>query len=106
MFGSITDLIYSFRRYASRPVFNSYCQPGYVPFCPTGRLPYNMPKFGPDDNIEVYALKAPVFEFKFGDLLGKFVSMLGILFSLEKYRIINTVFILISTQCAQLFKLA
>ena len=27
-----------------------------------------------DDTVEVFVLKAPVWEFKFGDLLGKFVS--------------------------------
>ena len=35
-----------------------------------------MPEFKPTERIEVYALKAPVFEFKFGDLLGKFVSII------------------------------
>jgi len=27
-----------------------------------------------NDTIEVFLMKAPVFEFRFGDLLGKFVS--------------------------------
>ena len=62
------------RRFDTRPTFNSYCQAGVVPFCPTGEVPNTMPKFYPDDVVEVYALKAPVFEFEFGDLLGKFVS--------------------------------
>ena len=64
-----------FRRFPSRPKFNSYCQAGVVPFCPTGEVPNTMPQFHPDDNIEIFALKAPVFEFKLGDLLGKFVSL-------------------------------
>lgn len=63
-----------FRRFESRPAFNPYCQAGVVPFCPTGRSSNTMPRFHDFDTIEVFALKAPVFEFKFGDLLGKFVS--------------------------------
>ncbi|XP_045203243.2 ceroid-lipofuscinosis neuronal protein 5 homolog [Mercenaria mercenaria] len=64
-----------YRRFESRPAFNSYCQSGVVPFCPTGREPNTMPKFGDSDKIEVYALKAPVFEFKLGGLLGMFDIM-------------------------------
>ncbi|KAH3832408.1 hypothetical protein DPMN_105694 [Dreissena polymorpha] len=64
-----------YRRFPSRPQFNSYCQAGVVPFCPTGKASNTMPQFHDFDTIEVYALKAPVFEFKFGDLLGKFHIM-------------------------------
>ena len=34
-----------------------------------------IPKMDSDDTVEVFVLKAPVWEFKFGDLLGKFVSL-------------------------------
>lgn len=64
-----------YRRYQARPKFNPYCQAGVVPFCPTGEVPNTMPQFHPDDTIEIFALKAPVFEFKLGDLLGKFHIM-------------------------------
>jgi hypothetical protein len=33
-----------------------------------------MPTFDPNDTLYVYAMKAPVWEFKYGDLLAKFVS--------------------------------
>ena len=33
-----------------------------------------MPKFKPDDKVQLYALKKPVWQFKFGNTLGKFVS--------------------------------
>ena len=70
------------RRFQSRPTFNPYCQ-AMFPFCPTGRESNTMPKFNDVDTVEVYALKAPVFEFKFGDLLGKFVRLTNFfLFSL------------------------
>ena len=41
-----------------------------------------MPTFKPTDTLYVYALKAPVWEFKFGDLLAKYVSDL-IIYSSE-----------------------
>ncbi|CAL1545208.1 unnamed protein product [Lymnaea stagnalis] len=63
------------RPYDSRPISDPYCKAGIVPFCPTG-LPSNiMPKVGPNDTLFVYAMKAPVWEFKFGDLLKKFNIM-------------------------------
>ncbi|XP_052796114.1 ceroid-lipofuscinosis neuronal protein 5 homolog [Mya arenaria] len=67
--------VHPYRRFKSRPKFNPYCQAGVVPFCPTGRVDNTMPRFHDFDKIEVYALKAPVFEFKLGDLLGKFHIM-------------------------------
>lgn len=67
-------LSFLFRRQKSRPMSNPYCQAGLIPFCPTGRSPNTMPTFKPTDTLYVYAMKAPVWEFKFGDLLGKFVS--------------------------------
>lgn len=36
-----------------------------------------MPKFKPDDKVQLYALKKPVWQFKFGDTLGKFVSKMS-----------------------------
>lgn len=36
-----------------------------------------MPKFKPDDKVQLYALKKPVWQFKFGDTLGKFVSIMS-----------------------------
>ena len=67
--------IYYFRRFASRPKANPYCKAGVISFCPTGREANTMPTFADTDVVEVYALKAPVWEFKFGDLLAKFVSL-------------------------------
>lgn len=64
-----------YRRFESRPPFDPYCKPGVVPFCPTGRVPNTMPRFHDFDKIEVYALKAPVFQFKLGGLLGDFNIM-------------------------------
>ncbi|XP_013378841.1 ceroid-lipofuscinosis neuronal protein 5 [Lingula anatina] len=60
-----------YKRYNGRPKTDPYCQ-ALFPFCPTGRGNGSMPKMQSSDIIEIYALKAPVFEFKFGDLLGKF----------------------------------
>ena len=63
-------------RQSSRPKSNSYCQAGVIPFCPTGGMANTMPTVKPSDALYVYAMKAPVWEFKFGDLLAKFVSEL------------------------------
>lgn len=65
------------RRYKSRPISNSYCKAGVIPFCPTGQIANSMPKFKPDDKVQLYALKKPVWQFKFGDTLGKFVSKMS-----------------------------
>ncbi len=67
-------LICVYSRFTSRPATSPYCQAGIIPFCPTGRAANTMPTFQPTDVVEVYALKAPVWEFKFGDLLAKMVS--------------------------------
>ncbi|KAK7097788.1 hypothetical protein V1264_004717 [Littorina saxatilis] len=64
-----------YKRLASRPPQNPYCQAGVVPFCPTGRAPNTMPHFKPTDQLYVYAMKAPVWEFKFGDRLAKYHIM-------------------------------
>ena len=62
-----------YKRYTSRPPSNPYCKALY-PFCPNGSADGSTPVLGEDDVIDVLALKAPVWDFKFGDLLGKFVS--------------------------------
>ncbi|KAL3878274.1 hypothetical protein ACJMK2_030639 [Sinanodonta woodiana] len=64
-----------YKRFSERPPTNPYCQAGLIGFCPTGEVPDTMPKFNPTDRVEVWALKAPVWEFKFGDLLEKFHIM-------------------------------
>lgn len=64
------------RDYASRPTSDPYCKAGLIPFCPTGMQSNFMPKVSPTDTLYVYAMKAPVWEFKFGDFLKKFVSTL------------------------------
>lgn len=43
------------------------------PFCPQ-QTPF--PVFLDDDTVEVWVLKAPVWEFIYGDLLGKLVRLL------------------------------
>ncbi|CAH1777882.1 unnamed protein product [Owenia fusiformis] len=60
-----------YKRFQSRPKADPYCKALY-PFCPTGNPEGGMPKMQSDDVIEVFAMKAPVWEFKFGNLLAKF----------------------------------
>ncbi|NXE52024.1 CLN5 protein, partial [Casuarius casuarius] len=54
------------RRFDYRPKTDPYCQARYT-FCPTGSA---IPLMKEKDVIEVYRLQAPVWEFKYGDLLG------------------------------------
>ncbi|XP_010853435.1 PREDICTED: ceroid-lipofuscinosis neuronal protein 5 [Bison bison bison] len=54
------------RRFSFRPEPDPYCQAKYT-FCPTGSP---IPVMKDDDVIEVFRLQAPVWEFKYGDLLG------------------------------------
>uniref|UniRef100_A0A8C3Y4I5 Bis(monoacylglycero)phosphate synthase CLN5 n=1 Tax=Catharus ustulatus TaxID=91951 RepID=A0A8C3Y4I5_CATUS len=54
------------RRFDYRPKTDPYCQARYT-FCPTGSA---IPVMKEEDVIEVYRLQAPVWEFKYGDLLG------------------------------------
>ena len=68
-------LCFLYRTVKSRPASNPYCQAGVLPFCPTGRTPNAMPTFNKNDTLYVYAMKAPVWEFKFGSLLEKYVSV-------------------------------
>lgn len=63
------------RRFDHRPDADSYCQALY-PFCPTGDRDGRFPYMRDSDVISVYRLQAPVWEFKYGDLLGKVVSTL------------------------------
>ncbi|XP_065176589.1 bis(monoacylglycero)phosphate synthase CLN5-like [Sycon ciliatum] len=58
-----------YRRYASRPKALPFCKAAF-PFCPTGDSTGKIPVMADTDQIEVLALKAPVWEFKYGDLLG------------------------------------
>ncbi|XP_039376074.1 ceroid-lipofuscinosis neuronal protein 5 isoform X1 [Mauremys reevesii] len=55
-----------YRRFDYRPKTDPYCQARYT-FCPTG---CPIPGMKDEDVIEVYRLQAPVWEFKYGDLLG------------------------------------
>ncbi|KAM7178323.1 bis(monoacylglycero)phosphate synthase CLN5 [Macrochelys suwanniensis] len=55
-----------YRRFDYRPKTDPYCQARYT-FCPTG---CPIPVMKDEDVIEVYRLQAPVWEFKYGDLLG------------------------------------
>ncbi|XP_004482028.2 bis(monoacylglycero)phosphate synthase CLN5 isoform X1 [Dasypus novemcinctus] len=55
-----------YKRVSFRPESDPYCQAKYT-FCPTGSPIPNMKN---DDVIEVFRLQAPVWEFKYGDLLG------------------------------------
>ena len=62
-----------YERHASRPPSNPYCKAEYA-FCPTGNTDGSIPVMDSDDTVDVIVLKTPVWEFKFGDLLGLFVS--------------------------------
>ena len=42
--------------------------------CSIGYTDGHIPVMTANDTVEVFLMKAPVFEFRFGDLLGKFVS--------------------------------
>jgi ceroid-lipofuscinosis neuronal protein 5 len=70
-----TDWPVPYERVTSRPTNNPYCQAGLISFCPTGKAEDAM-IYAQDDNdtIEIFALKKPVWSFKYGDLMAKFVS--------------------------------
>lgn len=81
VFLSIVGVIYGaqwpvpYQRVTSRPPNNGYCQAGLVPFCPAGKTEDAMIYAGDDnDTVEIFALKKPVWSFKYGDLMAKFVS--------------------------------
>lgn len=71
-----------YERVDSRPPNNPYCRAGLITFCPNGKAEDAM-IYAQDetDTIEVFALKKPVWSFKFGDLMAKFVSLTMISFS-------------------------
>lgn len=64
-----------YQRVTSRPSNDPYCEAGLIQFCPTGKAQDAM-IYADDDNdtIEIFAMKKPVWSFKFGDLMAKFVS--------------------------------
>jgi len=72
-----TDWPVPYERVTSRPTNNPYCQAGLITFCPSGKAE-NAMIYAQDDNdtIEIFALKKPVWSFKFGDLMAKFVSFI------------------------------
>ncbi|KAM9031659.1 bis(monoacylglycero)phosphate synthase CLN5 [Sarcophilus harrisii] len=55
-----------YRRFEFRPKPDPYCQAQYT-FCPTGSP---IPVMKDNDVLEVFRLQTPVWEFKYGDLLG------------------------------------
>ncbi|PNI81343.1 CLN5 isoform 10, partial [Pan troglodytes] len=59
-----------YKRFDFRPKPDPYCQAKYT-FCPTGSP---IPVMEGDDDIEVFRLQAPVWEFKYGDLLEHLVT--------------------------------
>ncbi|XP_030198787.1 ceroid-lipofuscinosis neuronal protein 5 [Gadus morhua] len=63
-----------YRRVDERPDVDSYCEALY-PFCPNGDRDGRIPYMRDTDSISVYRLQAPVWEFKYGDLMGKFHIM-------------------------------
>nr|AAI60709.1 LOC100158286 protein [Xenopus laevis] len=62
-----------YKRFEFRPKNDPYCQAKYT-FCPTGYADGSIPVMKNEDIIQVFRLQAPVWEFKYGDLLGHFVS--------------------------------
>ena len=46
------------------------------PSSPAGYAPGYIPAMADDDTLDVFLLKAPVWEFKVGDILGEFVSLI------------------------------
>ena len=69
-----TDWPVPYQRVTSRPTNDPYCQAGLIKFCPTGKAQDAMIFANESDTIEIFALKKPVWSFKFGDLMAKFVS--------------------------------
>lgn len=59
-----------YKRVDRRPDVDPYCQALY-PFCPTGDPGGQIPYMKESDIISVFRLQTPVWEFKYGDLLGK-----------------------------------
>ncbi|XP_068121346.1 bis(monoacylglycero)phosphate synthase CLN5 [Hyperolius riggenbachi] len=63
-----------YKRFQYRPKSDPYCQAQYT-FCPTGYPDGSIPLMKDEDTIEVFRLQAPVWEFKYGGLLGDFKIM-------------------------------
>jgi ceroid-lipofuscinosis neuronal protein 5 len=63
-----------YERVTSRPTNNPYCQAGLISFCPSGKAEDAMIYADDNDTIEIFAMKKPVWSFKYGDLMAKFVS--------------------------------
>ncbi|XP_052004644.1 ceroid-lipofuscinosis neuronal protein 5 [Xyrauchen texanus] len=63
-----------YKRLNRRPSVDPYCQPLY-PFCPTGDPDGRIPYMRDNDIISVFRLQTPVWEFKYGDIMGKFHIM-------------------------------
>ncbi|MEQ2175008.1 hypothetical protein GOODEAATRI_013729 [Goodea atripinnis] len=61
------------KRFDRRPPVDSYCE-AFYPFCPTGDRDGRFPYMRDSDIVSVYRLQTPVWEFKYGDVLGKLVS--------------------------------
>ncbi|KAH0624474.1 hypothetical protein JD844_031950 [Phrynosoma platyrhinos] len=71
------------RRFDYRPKTDPYCQ-AYYTFCPTGSP---IPVMSNKDVLEVYRLQAPVWEFKYGDLLGHMSTLSGKNYTMEWYEL-------------------
>ncbi|XP_078513582.1 bis(monoacylglycero)phosphate synthase CLN5 [Lissotriton helveticus] len=63
-----------YKRFDYRPKTDPYCQALYT-FCPTGYPDGQIPAMKDEDTIEVFRLQTPVWEFKYGNLLGHFKIM-------------------------------
>ncbi|KAM9484113.1 bis(monoacylglycero)phosphate synthase CLN5 [Salvelinus alpinus] len=59
-----------YRRFDYRPAADSYCE-AMFPFCPTGDRDGRIPYMNNWDVISLFRMQAPVWEFKYGSLLGK-----------------------------------
>ncbi|XP_013920606.1 PREDICTED: ceroid-lipofuscinosis neuronal protein 5 [Thamnophis sirtalis] len=59
-----------YRRFDGRPRPDPFCQARYT-FCPSGSA---LPEMRETDVLAVYRLQAPVWEFKYGGLLGHLVG--------------------------------
>ena len=57
-----------------RPGNDPFCQACLMPFCADGKTKDPMPLQEPNDLIEIFALKKPVWQFEYGPLLEYFVS--------------------------------
>jgi ceroid-lipofuscinosis neuronal protein 5 len=60
-------VIIPYERVASRPPNNQYCQAKFK-FCPNQSA---FPDVLPTDSIEVWSMKAPIWEFQYGDMMAK-----------------------------------